>query len=123
MAAVTSSTLHLDSTVRSTPRRAVRYSTDGANGSFRVSGSSARLAGSTDLAKTYAHTGDDLVEPAVYRELPHPTLLIYPLEPELRGESQTPSRNKRSRPRRGDGKAQEGLGGSASRRSRRCSWR
>jgi hypothetical protein len=64
-----------------TPRRAVRYSTDGSAGSFRVSGSSARLAGSTDLAKTYKHSGGDLVEPAVYRELPHPTLLIYPLDP------------------------------------------
>jgi Z1 domain len=64
-----------------TPIRAVRYSTDGSAGSFRVSGSSARLAGSTDLAKTYAHSGVDLVEPAVYRELPHPTLLIYPLDP------------------------------------------
>ncbi len=68
-------------TVPNTPRRAVRYSTDGSAGSFRVSGSSARLAGSTDLAKTYAHSGDALVEPAVYRELPHPTLLIYPLDP------------------------------------------
>ena len=68
-------------TMQNTPKRAVRYSTDGSVGSFRVSGSSARLAGSTDLAKTYAHSGDDLVEPAVYRELPHPTLLIYPLDP------------------------------------------
>ena len=68
-------------TVPNTPKRAVRYSTDGSAGSFRVSGSSARLAGSTDLAKTYAHSGDALVEPAVYRELPHPTLLIYPLDP------------------------------------------
>ncbi|KQW47605.1 hypothetical protein ASC77_14270 [Nocardioides sp. Root1257] len=63
------------------PKRAVRYSTDGTNATFRVSGSSARLAGSTDLAKTYDHKGGDLVEPGVYRELPHPTLLIYPLEP------------------------------------------
>ena len=68
-------------TVPNMPRRAVRYSTDGSARSFRVSGSSARLAGSTDLAKTYAHSGGDLVEPAVYRELPHPTLLIYPLDP------------------------------------------
>ena len=67
-----------------TPKRAVRYSTDGSAGTFRVSGSSARLAGSTDLAKTYAHSGDALVEPAVYRELPHPTLLIYPLDPTWR---------------------------------------
>lgn len=63
------------------PRRAVRYAPDGSIGSFRVSGSSARLAGSTDLAKTYAHGGDDLQEPAVYGALPHPTLLIYPLQP------------------------------------------
>lgn len=64
------------------PKRAVRYAPDGSIGSFRVSGSSARLAGSTDLAKTYAHDGeDDLQEPAVYGELPHPTLLIYPLAP------------------------------------------
>jgi hypothetical protein len=64
-----------------TPKRAVQYSTDGSSGSFRVSGKSARLAGSTDLAQTYVHTGGALVEPAVYRELPHPTLLIYPLDP------------------------------------------
>lgn len=74
----------------SMPRRAVRYSTDGTNGTFRVSGSSARLAGSTDLAKTYSHKGDDLVEPAVYRELPHPTLLIYPLEPNLDVKPESP---------------------------------
>jgi hypothetical protein len=67
-------------TVPNTPKRAVRYSTDGSTGSFRVSGSSARLAGSTDLARTYARSGDDLVEPAVYGKLPHPTLLIYPLD-------------------------------------------
>ena len=64
------------------PQRAVRFSQDGTGGSFRVSGTSARLAGSTDLSKTFAHAGDeDLHEPAVYRKLPHPTLLIYPLEP------------------------------------------
>ena len=65
------------------PIRAVRYSPDGASGTFRVSGSSARLAGSTDLSKTYPHDGVDLQEPAVYRHLPHPTLLIYPLQPNL----------------------------------------
>jgi Z1 domain len=70
--------------VDSTPSRSVRYSTDGSSGSFRVSGSSARLAGSTDLAKTYAHGGEDLQEPAVYGEIPHPTLLIYPLRPLLK---------------------------------------
>jgi hypothetical protein len=64
-----------------TPRRAVRYAPEGASGSFRVSGTSARLAGSTDLAKTYEHDAADLQEPAVYGELPHPTLLIYPLVP------------------------------------------
>lgn len=70
-------------TVPNTPSRAVRYATDGSTSTFRVSGSSARLAGSTDLARTYAHEGDDLVEPAVYQDLPHPTLLIYPLRPKL----------------------------------------
>lgn len=69
--------------VDSTPSRSVRCSTDGSSTSFRVSGSSARLAGSTDLARTYAHDGEDLREPAVYREIPHPTLLIYPLRPLL----------------------------------------
>lgn len=68
-------------TVPSTPRRAVRYSPDGSSGSFRVSGSSARLAGSTDLAKSYDHEGEDLQEPAVYKALPNPVLLIYPLRP------------------------------------------
>lgn len=65
------------------PRRAVRYSPDGSFGSFRISGSSARLAGSTDLARAYAHDGDDLQEPAVYGELVHPVLLVYPLQPNL----------------------------------------
>lgn len=66
----------------STPSRAVRwFPDDGGAGSFRVSGSSARLAGSTDLAKTYSHEGQDLQEPDVYGEIPHPTLLIYPLRP------------------------------------------
>lgn len=69
--------------VESTPSRSVRCSSDGSSSTFRVSGSSARLAGSTDLARTYLHQGDDLQEPAVYRELPHPTLLIYPLRPLL----------------------------------------
>lgn len=67
-----------------TPIRAVRYSPDGTSGTFRVSGSSARLAGSTDLARTYPHDGDHLQEPAVYKQLPHPTLLIYPLQPNLK---------------------------------------
>lgn len=70
--------------VDSTPSRSVRYSTDGTSSAFRVSGSSARLAGSTDLAKTYAHSGEDLQEPAVYGKIPHPTLLIYPLRPILK---------------------------------------
>lgn len=69
--------------VDSTPSRSVRYATDGVSNTFRVSGSSARLAGSTDLAKTYAHSGDDSQEPVVYEEIPHPTLLIYPLRPLL----------------------------------------
>lgn len=71
-------------TVPSTPGRSVRFSPDTGSGTFRVSGSSARLAGSTDLAKTYVHAGSDLQEPAVYGELPHPTLLIYPLRPNLK---------------------------------------
>lgn len=75
-----------------TPERSVRYSPDGPSGTFRISGKSARLAGSTDLARTYSHHGDDLQEPAVYKALPHPTLLIYPLRPKfevpLSGEGQ-----------------------------------
>ena len=70
-------------TLPKTPRRAVRYSPDDQSGTFRVSGSSARLAGSTDLARTFTHEGPDLVEPDVYVELPHPTLMIYALEPTL----------------------------------------
>lgn len=62
------------------PQRSVRFSPDGSTGSFRVSGGSARLAGSTDLAKTYDKKGQ-LQEPAVYGSLPNPTLLIYPLIP------------------------------------------
>jgi hypothetical protein len=65
------------------PIRAVRYASDGSTGAFRISGTSARLAGSTDLGKSYAHTGEDLVEPAVYEMLPHPVLLVYPLQPNL----------------------------------------
>lgn len=65
------------------PVRAVRYAPDGSTGAFRISGSSARLAGSTDLGKSYAHAGEDLVEPAVYASLPHPVLLVYPLQPNL----------------------------------------
>lgn len=65
------------------PVRAVRYSPDGSAGAFRVSGGSARLAGSTDLGKSYIHDGDDLQEPAVYEVLPNPVLLIYPLQPNL----------------------------------------
>lgn len=62
------------------PQRAVRYSTDGTSSSFRVSGKSARLAGSTDLANTFKTRGSR-IEPGIYSDLPHPTLLIYPLEP------------------------------------------
>lgn len=70
-----------DLTLPSTPRRSVRYSPDSATGTFRVSGSSARLAGSTDLARTFEAEGDLLRENAVYSHLPHPTLLIYALSP------------------------------------------
>lgn len=70
--------------LENTPKRSVRYSPDGPSGSFRVSGKSAKISGSTDLAKTYTHEGrPDLKEPAVYEELPHPTLLIYPIRPTL----------------------------------------
>lgn len=71
-------------TVKGTPERAVRFSPDGSAGSFRVSGKSAKISGSTDLAKTYEHDGADPKEPAVYEELPHPTLLIYPISPKLK---------------------------------------
>jgi len=72
----------------STPNRGVRYSPDSSNGTFRISGKSARLAGSTDLARTYSHPGQrDLLEtalsPSVYSFLPNPTLLIYPLSPQF----------------------------------------
>lgn len=70
-------------TLVSTPERAVRFSPDGPSGSFRVSGKSAKISGSTDLAKSYQHDGPDLKEPAVYEELPRPTLLIYPIRPTL----------------------------------------
>lgn len=70
-------------TLESTPIRAVRFAPDALYGSFRVSGKSAKISGSTDLAKTYGHDGPELKEPAVYEELPHPTLLIYPIRPLL----------------------------------------
>lgn len=67
----------------SAPQRMVRYSPDSSSGSFRVSGRSARLAGTTDLANTFPHDGPPLIEPHVYSFLPHPTLLLYPLQPKL----------------------------------------
>ena len=69
-------------TVPNTPKRAVRYSTDGSAGSFRVSRQrrTAPPAAPT-WRRRLRNSGDALVEPAVYRELPHPTLLIYPLDP------------------------------------------
>ena len=71
-------------TLPNTPSRAVRwFADDGGSGSFRVSGTSARLAGSTDLARTYLHEGEDLQEPSVYAALPRPTLLIYALRPKF----------------------------------------
>jgi hypothetical protein len=68
-------------TIDNSPVRAVRYSDEGSGGSFTISGNSARVAGSTDLARTYAHVGVDLTEPKVLEELPSPTLLIYPIQP------------------------------------------
>lgn len=65
------------------PQRSVRYSPDASGGAFRVSGKSARLAGTNDLARAHVESTNDLVEPAVYNDLPHPTLLIYPLFPKL----------------------------------------
>lgn len=63
------------------PTRQVRYSADGVSPGFRVSGSRARLAGSSDLANTFRSSADNRVEPGIYGDLPHPTLLIYPLRP------------------------------------------
>jgi hypothetical protein len=73
----------------STPKRGVRFSPDSSNGTFRISGKSARLAGSTDLARTFSHLGgNNLLEttsrPSVYTFLPNPTLLIYPLSPDFK---------------------------------------
>lgn len=73
-----------------TVRRAVRYRS-GDVPTFRVSGKSARLAGSTDLANTFSSAGEKLTEvtgskgtaESVYAVLPHPTLLIYFIEPNL----------------------------------------
>lgn len=65
------------------PERAVRYSPDSSMGSFRVSGKSARLAGKVDLARTHTAIDGNLVEPTVYGELLHPSLLIYPLKPKF----------------------------------------
>ena len=58
---------------------------------YRISGKGARLAGSTDLGKTF-EGGEGLLEildptsekKSVYKHLPHPTLLIYFVEPNLR---------------------------------------
>lgn len=77
-------TLTSELTMDSTPKRSVRFSPDGTSGTFRVSGSSARLAGSSDLGRSFQPQGKALQEPEVYSELPHPTLLIYPLAPDLK---------------------------------------
>ncbi|WP_370287785.1 Z1 domain-containing protein [Nocardioides sp.] len=73
-------------TVPSTPKRSVRCATDGQSVTFRVSGTSARLAGSTDLWKSYNTAGEPVMESHshVYENLPSPTLLIYPLIPILK---------------------------------------
>jgi hypothetical protein len=66
------------------PIRAVRFSPDGDQGTFRISGDRARVAGSSDLSKSYRATGPYPAETdPVYKELPHPTLLIYPVQPNL----------------------------------------
>jgi hypothetical protein len=70
-------------TLDTAPRRSVRYSPDGSSGSFQVSGSSARLAGSTDLSRSFQPSAKALLDPEVYEVLPRPTLLIYPLVPKL----------------------------------------
>ena len=65
------------------PIRSVRFAPDGVHGTFRVSGNASRLAGSTDISRSFRPTGPHITEPKVYGELPHPTLFIYPLEPKL----------------------------------------
>ena len=70
-------------TLPACPIRAVRYAPDIAKGTFRVSGSRARLAGSSDLSRSFRAIGPHASEKDVYSRLPHPTLLIYPLQPNL----------------------------------------
>jgi hypothetical protein len=65
------------------PTRAVRYAPDSKSGTFRVSGSRARLAGNPDLGRSFRSTGPALPEREAYTHLPHPTLMIYPLQPKL----------------------------------------
>lgn len=68
----------------------VRVGTDTTSPTYRISGKGARLAGSTDLGKTFLG-GSGLLEVAnpkgthesVYQRLPHPTLLFYFIEPNL----------------------------------------
>lgn len=49
---------------------------------FRVSGGSARLAGSTDVGRTSGVPGGNkLTEPGVYADLPYPVLLVYLVNP------------------------------------------
>ena len=65
------------------PKRSVRFAPDSKHGTFRVSGSRARLAGSTDLSRSFLPSGPHETEKNVYAHLPHPTLRIYPLQPIL----------------------------------------
>lgn len=65
------------------PARSVRFAPDSKHGTFRVSGSRARLAGSRDLSRSFRPAGPSLSEKVAYTHLPHPTLMIYPLQPTL----------------------------------------
>lgn len=70
-------------TLPHSPMRAVRFAPDGKRSTFRVSGSRSRLAGTHDLSRLFRPSGPNLPEPEVYGALPHPALLIYPLQPKL----------------------------------------
>lgn len=71
------------------PQRSVAAGTtvqlaDGAKNSWRISGSSSRLAGSNDVARAGQVDDPSMTEPSVYGALKQPVLLIYLVEPRLK---------------------------------------
>ena len=95
--------------LESSPQRFVRFTQGSSRGSFSVSGGSARLAGSTDIARTFRL--GDLTDPVVYEHIPHPTLLIYPLEPKFKVKrANDPERAERETAAARDAWATAGLG-------------